>query len=220
MRRSLLVGTGTVLGLVIALPAGFALLRPVTVLPRIELAPGYDLIDQDGARFTSEDVRGTITVYSFTYTQCRESCYGVLELMRDVQAALDTVDTGGLPVRLVTVGFDHRRDSPGALAAASTHAGANPEIWTFVSGDSVRLQRAVRDGFGVFYEPRPDSTFRFSPTYVLVDGVGIKRADYRIGTPRSEDLVDGIARLAREARADGVAHFAYEAAHFFACYSK
>ena len=77
----------------------------------------------------------------------------------------------------------------------------------------------MRDGFGVFYEPRPDSTFRFSPTYVLVDGVGIKRADFRIGAPRPGDLVDGIARLAREARAEGVVHFAYEAAHFFACYS-
>ncbi len=115
MKRPLLLAAGTVLGIVIALPAGFALLRPVTVLPRIELAPGYDLIDQTGARFTSEDVRGTITLYSFTYTQCRESCYGVLELMRDVQAALDTVDTRGLPVRLVTVSFDHRRDGPDAL---------------------------------------------------------------------------------------------------------
>jgi protein SCO1/2 len=220
VKRPLLLAAGTVLGIVIALPAGFALLRPVTVLPRIELAPGYDLIDQTGARFTSEDVRGTITLYSFTYTQCRESCYGVLELMRDVQAALDTVDTRGLPVRLVTVSFDHRRDGPDALTTTAAGAGADPEIWTFVTGDSVRLQRAVRDGFGVFYEPRPDSVFRFSPAYVLVDGAGIKRADYRIGTPRPEDLVDGIARIAREARAQGVLHVAYEAAHFFACYSE
>ena len=144
VNRPLLIGVGAVLGLLIALPAGFALLRPVTVLPRIELAPGYDLIDQTGSRFTSEDVRGAITLYSFTYTQCRESCYGVLEVMSDVQAALDTVDTEGLPVRLVTVGFDHRRDGPDALTAAAAGAGANPEIWTFVTGDSVRLQRAVR----------------------------------------------------------------------------
>jgi hypothetical protein len=93
-------------------------------------------------------------------------------------------------------------------------------VWTFATADSVRLLRTVRDGFGVAYERMPDSTFRFSPAYVLVDGVGIVRGDYRIGVPNAADLVDAIALIAREARAEGVAHVMYEAAHFFACYSE
>lgn len=220
MKRVVIAGSAAVIALVILLPAGFALLRPVTVLPRIELAPGYDLADQTGRRFTSEDVRGSITLYSFTYAACPAPCYDVLDVMRQVQTALDTLETGGLPVRLVTVGFDHRGDSPDALAALAARAGADPDVWTFATGDSVPLLRAVRDGFGVYYEGLPDSTYRFSPAYVLVDGVGIVRADYRIGVPRADELVDAIARIAREARADGVARVMYEAAHFFACYSE
>jgi protein SCO1/2 len=220
VKRFVLAGSAAVVGLVILLPAGFALLRPVTVLPRIDLAPGYDLVDQSGSRFTSEDGRGTVTLYSFAYTGCPLPCDGVFDVMRSVQAALDTVDTGGLKVRLVTIGLDHRHDSPGALTQLAARAGAKPDLWTFASSDSVRLLRAVRNGFGVFYEQMPDSTYRFSPAYVLVDGVGIVRGDYRIGVPRADDLVDGIARIAREARAEGVAHVMYEAAHFFACYSE
>ncbi len=220
MKRIVIAGSAVVVGLVILLPAGFALLRPVTVLPRIELAPGYDLVDQNGRRFTSEDARGTITLYSFAYAACPMPCDGVFDVMRGVQAALDTVETGGLAVRLVTIGIDHRHDSPGALTQLAARVGANPDMWTFASGDSVRLLRTVRNGFGVFYEGMPDSTYRFSPAYILADGVGIVRGDYRIGVPRADDLVDGIARIAREARAEGVAHVMYEAAHFFACYSE
>jgi protein SCO1/2 len=220
VRRIVITSAAIIVALVILLPAGFALFRPVTVLPRIELAPGYDLVDQEGGRFTSEDGRGAITLYSFTYAGCPAPCYEVLDVMRHVQMALDTVETGGIPVRLVTVGFDHRRDTPAVLSALATRAGADPSVWTFATADSVRLLRTVRDGFGVAYERMPDSTFRFSPAYVLVDGVGIVRGDYRIGVPNAADLVDAIALIAREARAEGVAHVMYEAAHFFACYSE
>ena len=51
------VAAGVVL-LAILSVAAFAVFQPIKVLPRIRLAPGFILTDQDGQRLTNEDLRG------------------------------------------------------------------------------------------------------------------------------------------------------------------
>jgi protein SCO1/2 len=48
----------------------FTIFQPIRVLPRLALAPGYLLVDQDGVRLTSEGVRGKLVVYTIGYTGC------------------------------------------------------------------------------------------------------------------------------------------------------
>ena len=53
----------------------FATFQPIKVLPRIRLAPGFVLVDQHGDTFTSEDLRGSVTLYTFTYGGCEAPCF-------------------------------------------------------------------------------------------------------------------------------------------------
>ena len=52
----------------------FNIIRPITVLPRIAPSPGFALVGSDGQPVTSEDQRGFLTLYSFTYLDCNTIC--------------------------------------------------------------------------------------------------------------------------------------------------
>src|SRR5215217_7443517 len=70
------------LGLLLLGILAFATLQPFQVLPRIGLSPGFALVDQDGQRLTSEDLRGRIVLYNFTYSGCRAPCPPMHEAMK------------------------------------------------------------------------------------------------------------------------------------------
>jgi protein SCO1/2 len=208
-------------GLPIAGVIAFATLRPIQVLPRIRLAPGFSLADQDGAQLTNEDLRGQIVLYNFTYTGCAAPCSQMSAVMRAVQERLGEVDASGLPISLVTISFDPERDSPEALRAFAAGVGADPARWRFATGEATRLKYALGGGFGVYYAPNPDGTFTFDTLFVLVDGWGIVRAEYRTATPEVDRLLRDLRLVVAEARnSRGVAKYAYEAAHLFLCYPR
>jgi protein SCO1 len=220
MKRKLLISAVLGLMTVFVGVAFFAIAQPVKVLPRMALAPGYSLTDQNGQRFTSEDVRGSLVLYTFAYTGCGEACAAVHRTMRELAGHVDELDAGGVPVRLVTVSIDPERDTPAALRTAAPALGADGVLWRFATGDAALVKQVVGAGFGVYFEPTADGPVRFDPVFVLVDGWGITRAVHRIGVPDAEVLASQIRRLGDEIRAStGVARYAYEAAHLFSCYA-
>lgn len=207
----------------IALPVigilAFAILRPIQVLPRITLAPGLALTDQNGARLTNEDLRGKIVLYNFTYTNCAAPCPQTSDTMRAVQDHLGEIDAGDIPIALVTISFDPARDTPEKLRAYAKQIGADAARWRIATGDATRLKYALGGGFNLYYAPNLDGTFTFDPMFVLVDGWGIIRAYYKTATPTTDRLTRDIRLIAQEARnSTGATRYAYEAAHLFLCY--
>ena len=72
----------------------------------------------------------------------------------------------------------------------------------------------------MYYGPSDDGGFDYDPAMMLVDGWGILRAEYRTPTPKLETVVRDVRLLIDEAEnSEGVARYAYEAAHLFLCYS-
>ncbi|MEZ4556761.1 MAG: SCO family protein [Caldilineaceae bacterium] len=128
----------------------FVLIQPIKVLPRISLAPGFALTDQDGNRLTNEDLRGSLTLYTFTYTNCGDGCAQTGPGMKAVQEAVAAVDTGGIPVQLVTISFDPERDSPAVLRQYADALGADTSNWHFVTGEPTRLKNVIGRGFSTF----------------------------------------------------------------------
>lgn len=192
----------------------YASLFTLGVLPRLGFAPGYALTDEAGARFTSEDVRGEVVLYTFASAQDEPAARDTAPVMAAVQSALRR-ERLGVPVRLVTVVLDAPAEALPALAEA---AGAGPD-WRFVTTEAVALQTAVRDGFGVWYEARADGRLAYDPVFVIADGFGIVRSRHRLGLPDPEVLLFDLRSIAREAEAaTGAARLAYEAAHLFQCY--
>ena len=136
----------------------FAIFRPIQVLPRITLAPGLSLTDQNSARLTNEDLRGHVVLYNFTYSNCTGACQQTSNVMRAVQDHLSEVNAGDIPISLVTISFDPERDTPERLRAYATQVGADPSRWRIATGDATRLKYALGGGFDLYYAPNPDGT--------------------------------------------------------------
>ncbi|MFV0260198.1 MAG: SCO family protein [Acidimicrobiales bacterium] len=202
----------------------FAVFQPITVLPRMRLAPGYSLTGADGTSATSEDARSTLTLYSFAPVDCGDACdelFATLAVVRD-QVAAD-VDLEGTDFRIVTIALDDLSpaEAPDALREATVRSGADGDRWRWVGGDALEVQTVVGSGFRVWSETEPDGEIAFDPAFVLVDGNGLIRGDYRYRTVSSDDdkLIRHTEILATEVRnAEGPAAVAYEAAHLFLCY--
>jgi protein SCO1/2 len=197
---------------------GFATLRPLTVLPRQGPAPGFALTDQDGRPLTSEDLRGSVVLYSFI-AGCQPPCAPVAPLLHQLQARLADLGTAGPPVRLVTIAVDPAATPD--LRATAAMLGADPARWTLASGEPARLKQIVGTGFGVFYGPAAGGAVAVDPALVLVDGWGLVRADYRAPLPPADQVLRDLRLVTDEARqSTGLARYAYEAAHLFACYPR
>ena len=216
----LVVGVVAVLAVMAVSMLAFVVFRPITVLPRLGLAPGFTLVDQTGARLTSEDLRGSIVVYTFGYSGCRGRCFPTDSILAVLQARLPEVESGGIPVRLVTISFDPARDTPEVLDSVARERGADPAVWRFATGEPAALKTLLGAGFGVYYESSDDGGFRYDPAFRVVDGAGLLRRRYQVGLPTVDALLQDLSLIAREARAStGRARLAYEAAHLFSCYS-
>ena len=102
------------------------------------------------------------------------------------------------------------------LASLATDAGADGDQWRFVSGTDTQLDTVV--GLGFRHARGRDTA---TPHFVIVDGWGTIRGDYRYRTSASESdkLVRHVDLLVSEVQnSSGIASLAYGAAHVFACY--
>ncbi|MBP7692688.1 MAG: SCO family protein [Anaerolineales bacterium] len=198
----------------------FVTFQPVKVLPRLQLAPGFVLVDQDGAPVTSDSLRGALTLYSFSYARCGGACESPAPLLGELQAALAQEDLG-VPVRLVTVTVDPEHDTPAVLRAYGQQVGADFTRWSFLTGPAPAVAALVTGGFDVFAKPQTDGTLILDTRLWLVDGWGIKRAEYSSYWPAPARVLRDLRLVAAEARnSAGWAKYAYDAAHFFGCYSE
>ena len=213
---------GLLASLIIAVLA-FSIFKPLKVLPRVSLAPGFVFTDQTGAHKTSDDYRGQLTIYNFTHTHCESGCPQTSPWMQALRAQL-ALRADVAPYALVTISVDPERDTPEVLSAYAVQFGsteASSVTWDWLTGDVLRTKYVVGGGFGVYYDDQPGTadTVRLDPRYVLVDGAGIVRAEYR-----SAEL--DVARVMRDVdilideinNSQGASRLAYEAAHLFRCY--
>lgn len=212
-----LIGLAVVLASVLA----FAVFEPIQVLPRIRLAPGFTMIDQSGSTFTSEDGRGAVTLYTFTYGDCGDECSTTNQTMSEIAArAAEEVDPEAIDLRLVTVSFDAPDDAD-RLERLATASGADGRLWRWAALAPEHVGTVVGSGFRVYVDERTDGGFDFDQTFVLVDGWGVIRGEYQYATLASDAdrILRHIGVLEEEIRnSHGVASFAYEAAHVFLCY--
>jgi protein SCO1 len=212
---------GGVLGVLLGAALAFAIIQPIKVLPRIRVAPGYALVDQAGAAFTSETARGAVTLYSFVPLDCGEQCDEVASTLREVRDRVPLeADLADVDFRIVTIALADEPD-PAALAAAAEASGADGEQWRWVGGEWDRVRTVVGAGFRRYFERDEAGDIEFDRGFVIVDGNGVIRAENRYATVSddADKLVRQVGTLGDEIRyAHGFAALGYEAAHLFLCY--
>ncbi len=222
MKKIIIGGIAGLLVITVFSVIVFAVEQPIQVLPRIQLAPGFSLTDQYGQKLTSEDLRGQFVLYNFTYTNCPPPCGQLDTTMREIQNRLNEVELNGVSVALVTISFDPERDTPKVLNQYALSVGANPAVWRFATMENTTLlKEVIGNSFEVYYSPNEDGSYSFDPSFVLVDGWGIIRGQYRYRSlsPEADRILRHLGVLAEEAeKSVGVNRYAYEAAHLFLCY--
>jgi protein SCO1/2 len=114
--------------------------------------PDAAFIDQQDRRRAMSEWQGSIVLVTFIYTRCPLPNY--CPLMDRHFAAIQTAITADAAlrakVRLVTLSFDPEFDTPAVLAAHAATLKADPEIWTFLTGDRATVDRfAARLGVGL-----------------------------------------------------------------------
>jgi protein SCO1/2 len=208
-----------VLGLALVGLLLFVTIQPIKVLPRMRLAPGISLIDSAGQPLSTFDTFGEVVLYNFTYTGCGEGCAETGTQGAALQERLRQMDLQGIPVRIVTISFDPARDTPERLASWLDAQGADPAWWNAATGDPAELKTMIGGGFESWYEEQPDGSFRFDPTWVLVDGAGFLRSRYAAADLTPAVLERDLGLVIDEAvNSTGVNKLVYEAAHQFLCY--
>lgn len=197
----------------------FAIFQPIQVLPRISLSPGFSFTDQDGARLTSDDLRGKLVYYTFMYTGCTAPCPQPVDGLQIIADAVDRAGGGQVPIEFVAISFDPERDTPERLREFAAERSLDLERWHLVTGDAAQLKNVIGAGFSAYYDQADDGAFQFDPMYVLVDGWGIKRAVYRTAMPDPVRIERDINFIYKELEnSEGLNRLAYEAAHLFLCY--
>jgi len=223
MKRPLIIALAVFVTLFIGSAFAFAIFQPIKVLPRIRLSPGFAMLDQNGQRVTNESLRGSIVVFSYTYTRCQEKCVSSLQTLGEVQNGLSSLDTGGIPVQLVTIGLDPEHDTTEALLTLAQNSQAKPDLWRFITmQDTQLLKTIVGSGFEVYYKSNSDGQFEMDQVFTLVDGWGIIRGEYRYNglVTNPDRILTHIKVLVDEVhKSVGAARLAYEAAHLFMCYA-
>jgi protein SCO1/2 len=149
--------------------SGFELLKPG------EAVPDTTFVDQDGRKRTFQSFKGSPALVTFIYTKCPMPNF--CPLMDQHFAAIQKTlkNDPGLKdrVRLVSVSFDPVVDTPPVLKAHAKTLGADPKLWTFLTGDRDDIDKfASRFGVSVARSLTDQRDITHNLRTAIVDGQG------------------------------------------------
>ena len=190
--------------LLLAIPLIYAWKSPSKVqLPVYGTVPSTSLTNERGEPFPLENLRGQVWVTDFIFTSCRDICPGLTLQMKALQERLkkEAVER----VALVSITVDPATDTPEKLAAYAAANGADPKLWTFLTGDLSTLEATVVKGFRVSMERdrAPDQkagdlslmSITHGNRFILVDRQMGIRGYYDVTADGSDQLLTDLKRL-------------------------
>lgn len=111
--------------------------------------PDFHLVNQDGEKFTQQDLRGKFTVVNLFYTSCPLCPSKHMPQMRELY---DTLANFPGTVQLVSVSVNPDQDSADILKEFAKSFSAETTRWQFLSGEKEPLYDFVEKGLKL---PRP-----------------------------------------------------------------
>ena len=192
---------GVIFGLVF-----IPLIRPLTRRvpeppPVVGQLPAFTLVDHEGEPFGNEQMAGDVWVVGFFFTTCRTLCPRILAAMSSLQ---EKYVTYGHDVRLLAVTVDPTVDTPEVLAGKAAEIGAEPGVWTFVTGEHPQVKALVQGGFKTYMGDRviDEDTglvdIAHTERLVLVDGQGGIRGYYAIDQLGLDEIYHRSRHVLRE----------------------
>lgn len=156
---------GIVLGVIIVLalpPSEYAgKVKPLadpSAFEGMALPPDFTLVDQLNRPVSFPTIQGSYTVLAFTFTHCRLACpilNGQIERLAEKLVRY--------PVKFVSLTVDPTNDTPEHLAKHAKFLGADPERWSFWTGDPDQIQAIVKGlGFYVAIDDNEDNIIQLN----------------------------------------------------------
>ena len=172
-------------------------------------APDGPVLDRDGrrrplARFTA----GKITLLGFIYTSCADprGCPLTTQVFHTVRHRVSEDPDLRARVRLVSLSFDPRRDTPAAMRHYAADVPDNGVEWAFLTTELPRTLVPLLDGFGqdvrveLDAHGRPAGPLAHVLKVFLIDTRGIVREIYTTSYLYPEVILNDIKTLRLEGR--------------------
>jgi protein SCO1 len=167
--------------------------EPAGASPRGALRPpdippsDFRLVDQEGRPTTFADVRGKVTIVTFLYTTCEDTC--PLAAMQ-IRGALDDL---GRDVPVLAFAVDPPRDTPESAQRFVAKQKMTGRM-RFLTGPRAELAKQWR-AYGI----RPQGAgFEHTAHVVLLDRRGAQRIGFPVDKLTPEALAHDVALLERE----------------------
>jgi protein SCO1/2 len=151
------------------------------------VVPGFQLTNQNGQSFGSEQLEGKIWIADFIFSTCPGPCPMISSRMSELQRPLEDTD-----VHLVSFTVDPEKDTPEVLRGYAERLHARPGRWDFLTGAKPAIYDLSRNGFKLGVSEGSDEQPGVpvhSTRAVLVDRHGVIRGYYEI------TAADGVTKL-------------------------
>jgi len=161
-------------------------------LPVFLSVPAFKLTDQRGVPFDSATLQGSPWLASFFFASCNGPCPRINTQLHDLQERTYAYKS----LRIVSFTVDPEHDTPEVLAAYAKRYKADPERWSFLTGERSVISGLSKDAFqtGALDDAQSHST-----RIMLVDGKSRVRGHFPSAEKGDVDvLFRGIASLYQE----------------------
>lgn len=158
-------------GVLFALAAQLLGCGPVAEVPVWGALPEFDLVNQSGESFGTQQLAGRPWIADFIFTRCPSRCPMLTREMSRLKTELQA--RGWDDVTLVSISVDPANDTPEALAAYADKHGVEGEGWQFLTGTREGIWSLSIDGFKLAVmeiEDRGEGPIVHSNHFVLADG--------------------------------------------------
>jgi protein SCO1 len=169
--------------------------------PRIDLlqpgdtVPDSVLLDESGKTRTLADWRGQVVAVTFIYTRCPvpDFCPQIDRRFGEVQRIVAGDAVLRDRVHLLSISFDPEYDTPAVIAAHARKAGADPGVWSFLTGDRKEVTSlAARFGVNMMPGDAGAQDLVHNLRTSVIDGKGRLTAVYSGSDWTAATLVDAL----------------------------
>ena len=181
------------------LPENFRRVREAEPLKVGDVMPDYHFMNESGKALSLRDFKGQALAFTFIFTRCPfpTFCPRMSDNFAEAQKKLKALP---LPHnwRLLTISFDPDFDTPAVLKSYARKFQADPEHWSFASGELIDVT-AITEQFGLlFWKPNPQEPAGISHNLrtVVLDAQGRIQKVFSENVWKVDDLVAEIVKAA------------------------
>jgi protein SCO1/2 len=171
--------------------------------PVLGALPPFRFTSEQNLPFGTPELTGKVWIANFIFTRCPTICPVFSAKMAEVQRRSEKL---GSAVHLVSFSVDPTWDTPERLKAYGGRFGADPNRWTFLTGEWEALKSTIVDGMKISAgregdDPDDLNAIFHGTHFVLVDERGQLRGYYDSNVPESiAKVVEDAGRLAGSSR--------------------